>query len=91
MCFDVPKVVRSHDEESQNGQEVKIDILEGYIRTSEWFRVIRVFFGVPESYRNSPEEVMGLIGPCERSGDTGEPHEYILIDCLEYKSWQSLG
>ena len=43
MCFDVPKVVRSprfdhgHNKESQNGQDVKIDILEGYIRTSERF------------------------------------------------------
>ena len=39
LYFDVPKVVRSpgydhgHDEESLNGREVKIDILEGYIRT----------------------------------------------------------
>ena len=39
-----PKFVRSpgwdhrHDEESQNGWDIKIDILEGYIRTSEWFR-----------------------------------------------------
>ena len=37
MLFDVPKVVRSpgcdhgHDEESQNGQDIKIDILEGYV------------------------------------------------------------
>ena len=44
MCFDAPKVVRSprcdpgHDEESRNAREVKIDILEGYIRTLEWFR-----------------------------------------------------
>ena len=43
MCFDVPKVVRSprydhgHDEESRNGRDIKIDILEGYIHTSEWF------------------------------------------------------
>ena len=69
MYFDVPKVVRSpgcdhgHDEESQNGQDIKIDILEGYIRTSERFLVIRVFFGVPESYGNSSGEVMGLNGP----------------------------
>ena len=41
MCFDVPKVVRipgcdhGHDEESRNGRDIKIDILEGYIRTSE--------------------------------------------------------
>ena len=44
MHFDVPKVVRSpgcdqgHDEESQNGQDIKIDILDGYIQTSEVFR-----------------------------------------------------
>ena len=37
MCFDVPKVVWSpgydhgHDEESLNGQDVKIDILEAYV------------------------------------------------------------
>ena len=35
-----------HDEESRNDRAVKINILEGYIRTSERFRVIRVFFGV---------------------------------------------
>ena len=58
MYFDVPKVVRSprydyeHDEESRNGRDVKIDILDDYIRSSERFRVIRVFFGVPESYGN---------------------------------------
>ena len=34
MCFDVPKVVRSpgyddgHDEESRNGRDIKIDILD---------------------------------------------------------------
>ena len=43
--------------------EVRTDILEGYIRTSERFRVIQVFFGVPESYRISPGEVVGLNGP----------------------------
>ena len=41
MCFYVPKVVPSpacdhgHDEESQNGRDIKIDILEGYVWTSE--------------------------------------------------------
>ena len=65
MCFDVPKVVRSpgfdhgHDEESRNGRDVKIDILDDYIRTSERFRMIRVFFGVPGSYENTGEEVVG--------------------------------
>ena len=43
MCFDVLKVVWSpgydhgHDEESRNGRDIKIDILEGYIRISERF------------------------------------------------------
>ena len=69
MCCDVPKVGQSpgfdhgHDEESRNGRDVNVDIFEGYIRTSERFRVIRVFFGVPESYGNSPGEVVGLNGP----------------------------
>ena len=46
MCFDEPKVVQSqgcdhgHDEESRNGRDIKIDILDDYIRTSERFRVI---------------------------------------------------
>ena len=41
MRFDVPKVVQSpgwdrgYDEESRNGRYIKIDILEGYIRTPE--------------------------------------------------------
>ena len=55
--------MRSGIEESRNGRDVKIDILDDYIRTSERFRVIRVFFGEPESYGNSPGEVMGLNGP----------------------------
>ena len=68
MSFDVPKLVRSpgcdhrHDEESLNGRDVKIDILDDYIRTSERFRVIRVFFGVPESYGNSPGSIWALLG-----------------------------
>ena len=45
MCFDVPKVVRSpkydhrHDEESRNGRDIKINILEAYVWTSKWFRI----------------------------------------------------
>ena len=41
MCFDVPKVVRSlgydhgHDEESLNGRDIKIDILDDYVWTIE--------------------------------------------------------
>ena len=58
-----------HDEESLNGRDVKIDILDDYIRTSERFRVIRVFFGVPESYGNPPGSIWALLG---FSGEMGE-------------------
>ena len=70
MCFDVPKIVRSpgcdhgHDEESRNGGDIKIDILDNYIWTPEVFRVISKKTGVPEGYRNpSPREVIGPHGP----------------------------
>src|SRR3990170_1970974 len=68
LCFDVPKVVRSpgydhgHDEESRNGRDIEIDILDDYIRTPEVFRVVSEKTGVPEGYRNPPGEVMGLMG-----------------------------
>ena len=68
MSFDVPKLVRSpgcdhgHDEESRNGRDIKIDILDGYIRTPEVFRVISEKTGEPEDYLNPPGEVMGLMG-----------------------------
>ena len=87
MCFDVPKVVRSpgcdhgHDEESRNGRDIKIDILDDYIRTSERFRVIRVFFGVPESYGNSYWALMGHTGK-ERKAPKGgltPPHGLVRI------------
>ena len=58
LCFDVPKVVRSpgydhgHDAESPNGRDVKIDILDDYVRTSEVFRevsdICRSTGGLPE-------------------------------------------
>ena len=69
ISFDVSKFVRSpgcdhgHDEESRNGRDIKIDILEGYIRTSERFRVKSGFYrntgGLPEPSRG----LMGLSGP----------------------------
>src|SRR5215216_2641102 len=77
MCFDVPKVVRSpgcdhgHDEESRNGRDIKIDILEDYIRTPEWFR------GSPDKYRSTgelpehPRESMGLSGSRGQQGGCG--------------------
>ena len=58
MCFDVPKVVWSpgrdhgHDEESRNGRDVKIDILDDYVRTPERFRKVSDIYrstgGLPE-------------------------------------------
>ena len=68
MHFDVPKVVRSpgcdhgHDEESQNGRGVKINILDDYIRTSERFRVIRVFLGTGELREFAGEKYWALLG-----------------------------
>ena len=68
ICFDVPKVVWSpgyghgHDEESRNGRDIKIDILDDYIQTPEVFRVFseknRSIGGLPEP----PGSYMGLSG-----------------------------
>ena len=69
MHFDVPKVVRSpgcdhgHDEESRNGRDIKIDILDDIIRTPEEFREVSGKNGVPEGLPEPPGESMGLIGP----------------------------
>ena len=72
MCFDVPKVVRSpgcdhgHDEESRNARDMKIDILDDYIRTTDEFR------GSPDNYRSAgglsepPGELIRQHGPCGR-------------------------
>ena len=67
MHFDVPKLVRSpgcdhgHDEESRNGRDIKIDILDDYIWTPEWFRVISEKTGVPGGYRNPPGKYWALV------------------------------
>ena len=70
MCFDVPKVVRSpkcdhgHDEESRNSRYINIHILEGYIRTPEWFWSFRISFGVPGvTGPPPPGRLMGHMGP----------------------------
>ena len=68
MCFDVPKVVRSsgydhgHDKESRNGRDVKIDILEAYVWTSEWFRMSSGIFWSTERLPERLGVYMGLIG-----------------------------
>ena len=77
MCFDVPKVVRSpgydhgHDEESRNGRDIKIDILEGYLWTLEWFRVSSGIYRSTGGYRNllgSIWVLLGFSGKEERKG-----------------------
>ena len=69
LCFDVPKVVRSpgydhgHEEESRNGRDIKLDILDGYIWTSEWFRVSSGIYRSTGGLPEPPGECMGLIEP----------------------------
>ena len=69
LCFDVPKVVRSpgydhgHDEESQNGRDIKIDILDDYIWTPERFRVRLGQYRSSGRLSEPPGRYMGLIGP----------------------------
>ena len=69
MCFDVSKVDRSpgcdhgHDEESRNGRDIKIDILDDYIRTlnefPKSFGEVQTVFRVPRGYRTP----RGSVGP----------------------------
>ena len=69
MCFEVPKVVRSpgydhgHDEESRNGRDIKINILDDYIRTPEVFRTFSEKTGVPEGLPKPPGSYLGHSGP----------------------------
>src|SRR3954464_847082 len=68
MCFDVLKEVQSpgfdhgHDEESLNGRDVKIDILEAYVWTSEWFRVKTGIYRSTGRLPEPPGSIMGLMG-----------------------------
>ena len=69
MCFDVPKVVRSpgydhgHDEESQNGRDIKINILDDYVWTLEVFRASSGIYRSTGRLLEPPGRYMGLIGP----------------------------
>ena len=75
MHFDVPKVVRSpgcdhgHDEESRNGRDIKIDILEAYVWISEVFRVKSGFFRSTGRLPEPPGNLMGLSGPRWKRGE----------------------
>ena len=74
------KVVRSpeydhgHDEESLNGRDIKIDISEAYVWTSEVFQVKSAFYRSTERLPEPPlpGEVMGHMGLSgEREGQPG--------------------
>ena len=68
MHFDVPKFVRSpgcdhgHDEESRNGRDIKIDILEAYVWISEVFRVKSGLYRSTGRLPKPLESYMGLSG-----------------------------
>ena len=72
MCFDVPKVVRSpvfdhgHDEESRNGRDINIDILDDYIRTPDERRGSRDIYKSAEGVIGTPRELTGQHEPCVR-------------------------
>ena len=57
-----------HDEESRNGREVKIDILDEGIRTPEWFRNGS---GIFSKYREVTGTPRGNIGPTWAIGERG--------------------
>ena len=69
MCFAVTKVVRRpgfdhvHGEESRNGRDIKIGILEAYVWTSEWFRVSSGIYRSTGNLLEPLGESVGLIGP----------------------------
>ena len=42
---------------------VKIDILDDYVWTPEWFREVSDIYRSTGGYRNPPRRLMGLLGP----------------------------
>ena len=60
--FGVPGRDHGRDKESQNGRDIKIDILEGYIRTSKWFRRSLGIFRSTGRLPEPPGELLGLSG-----------------------------
>ena len=74
ISFDVPKFVRSpgcdhgRNKESRNGRDIKIDILEAYIWTSESFRVKSAFYRSTGRLPKPPGGLLGLHGPRGRRG-----------------------
>ena len=68
MCFDVPKFVRSsvcdrgHNEESRNGRDIKIDILDDYIQTPDEFRGSSDIYRSAGGLSEPPGELLGHMG-----------------------------
>ena len=68
ICFDVPKVVQSlgcdhgHDKESRNGQDIKIDIMEGYVWTSKLFQMSSGIYRSTGGLLDPPGGVWALLG-----------------------------
>ena len=73
MCFDVPKIVRSprcdhgHDEESRNGLDIKIDILDDYIQTPD--ELVTRYLSECRGVIGTPG---GTIGPTWAIGKRGD-------------------
>ena len=69
LCFDVLKVVRSpgydhgHDEESRNGRDIKIDILDDYVWTLEVFREVSDIYWSTGGLSEPRGEYIGPNGP----------------------------
>ena len=69
MSFDVPKVVRSsrydhgHNEESRNGRDIKIDILDDYVRAPERSRKVSDIYRSTGGLPEPPGEYIGPNGP----------------------------
>ena len=69
ISFDVLKVVRSPgcdhrlDEKSRNGRDIKIDILDDYVRTPEVCRVISDIYRSTGGLPEPPGEYIGPNGP----------------------------
>ena len=75
-----PRWDRGHDEESWNGRDVKIDILDDYIRTSERFWVMRVF----SEYRRVTGIRRGVDGPYWALGERERRGCVIRLHCIYF-------
>src|SRR3954462_6243336 len=60
------------DEESRNGRDVKIYILEAYVWTSEWFRVKTGIYRSTGRLPEPPGSLMGLMGLSGKGGRAGQ-------------------